>query len=572
MTEPLAARRSPEADPATWWRSAVIYQVYIRSFADGSGDGIGDIAGIRSRLAYLADLGVDAIWINPWYPSPMADGGYDVADYRAVEPVFGTPEDAAGLIAEAHALGLRVLLDIVPNHSSDQHPWFQAALAAGPGSAERRRYLFHRGRGPGGDLPPNNWRGAFGGSAWTRVSDDGRPGEWYLHLFAPEQPDLDWNNPEVHSDFAETLRFWFDRGVDGFRIDVANSLVKAPGLPDVGDLPAGDLLAGDLPASEDTVGEDHPHWDRDEVHDIFRSWRAIADSYSPPRVFVAEAWVDRPDRLVRYVRPDELHTAFNFDFLRAPWLAAALRATIDTTLAEHVTVGAPATWVLSNHDVARHVSRYARPQTDRPVRSLADLQGLPADLSLGRRRARAAALLMLALPGGAYVYQGEELGLWEVEDLPEDSLADPTWERSGHTDRGRDGCRVPVPWSGDRSPFGFSPDGTTEAPWLPQPAEWTDWTAAVQVGDPASFLELYRSALRERGSHPALGDGSLSWVDSAPGVLHMRREPGFECVVNISAGPIPVPAGTEILLASGPLTADGQLPADTAVWLTRRSG
>jgi alpha-glucosidase len=550
---------SPEPD---WWRSAVIYQVYIRSFADGSGDGIGDIAGIRSRLPYLADLGVDALWINPWYPSPMADAGYDVSDYRGIEPVFGTMDEATALIAEAHEHGLRVILDIVPNHTSDQHPWFQAALATGPGSPERQRYLFRDGSGDG-STPPNDWRSVFGGRAWTRVFEpDGTPGQWFLHLFAPEQPDLDWTHPEVVADFEETLRFWFDREVDGFRIDVAHSLTKAAGLPDLGH-------RARVPAVQAQMLPDHPHWDRDDVHEVFRAWRRIADSYPRPRVFVAEAWVSSPERLARYIRSDELHTAFNFDYLRAPWLAEPLRRTIDATLAEHEAVDAPATWVLSNHDVARHVSRYARPQQDRSMYSLQELLGLPRDLELGRRRARAAALLTLALPGGAYVYQGEELGLEEVEDLPDDSLQDPVWERSRHLDRGRDGCRVPLPWAGTSEPFGFSPAGATSPPWLPQPADWAARTVEAQSGVPDSVLELYRAALRLRRAEPALGAGRMSWVPAAPGVLHFTREPGFACLVNLSAEAVEVPAGTEVLLASAPLAA-GAVPVDAAVWLRTR--
>jgi alpha-glucosidase len=539
-----------------WWRSAVIYQVYIRSFVDGDGDGLGDIAGLRSKIGYLTRLGVDAIWINPWYPSPMADAGYDVSDYRAVEPRFGTLAAAEALIQEAHDAGLRVILDIVPNHTSNQHPWFVAALASGPGSPERQRYLFHAGRGVDGDQPPNNWRSMFGGSAWTRVIEaGGGPGEWYLHLFAPEQPDLNWRSGEVRADFEATLRFWFDRGVDGFRIDVANSLTKDEGLPDL------------VTASEGPVaGTEHPFFDRDDVHEIYRHWRTIADSYPVPRVFVAEAWVDGPDRLARYVRADELHTAFNFDFLRAAWTAPTLRTTIEATLAADAAVGAPPTWVLSNHDVARHLSRYARVQTGEPMRSLDDLIGQPADLALGTRRARAAALLMLSLPGGAYVYQGEELGLPEVEDLPAEALADPTWERSGHTQRGRDGCRVPIPWEGSEPPFGFSPKGASAPPWLPQPASWRDHTAAVLDADPDSMLSLYRSALRLRRAAPALGDGTLRWLPSPPEVLLFARDPGFVCAVNISGSVIPAPSGAELLLASGPLTAGGEIPPDTAGW------
>jgi alpha-glucosidase len=456
-----------------------------------------------------------------------------------------------------------VLLDIVPNHTSDQHPWFRAAVAAGPGSAERRRYLFRPGRGPGGNEPPNDWASVFGSSAWTRVTEpDGRPGEWYVHLFAPEQPDLDWTDPEVRADFGKTLRFWFDRGVDGFRIDVAHSLVKQEGLPDLGG-PAPELLRSEPPAWR--PGE-HPHWDREEVHEIYREWRALADSYDPPRVFVAEAWVDGPERLARYLRPDELHSAFGFDFLTAPWRAAALRDAVERTLVEHAAVGAPPTWVLANHDTARQVSRYAREQTDEPSFSLQSLLGRPADLALGTRRARAAALLMLALPGSAYVYQGEELGLPEVEDLPDEVLQDPEWTRSGHTRRGRDGCRVPLPWTPGGPPYGFSPAGAAP-PWLPQPPGWDRLAVAAQAGDPGSMLTLYRAALRLRRSHPALGDGTLRWLDAPDGVLAFARDPGFGCLVNVSDRPVPVPPGSRPLLASCPLGAGDPLPPDATVWL-----
>jgi alpha-glucosidase len=550
---------------ATWWRGAVIYQVYLRSFADGDGDGLGDLAGLRSRLPYLVDLGVDAIWINPWYPSPMVDAGYDVSDYRSVDPRFGTLSDAEALLEEAHEAGLRVLLDIVPNHTSDQHPWFQAALAAGAGSPERERYLFRPGRGEGGNEPPNDWRTVIGSSVWTRVVEpDGGPGEWYLHLFSPEQPDLDWSHPEVRDDFEKTLRFWFDRGVDGFRIDVAHSLVKQEGLPDLGHASAPELLAGDASAGD---RGDHPAWDRDEVHEIYREWRAIADAYPEPRIFVAEAWVHHPERLARYVRSDELHAAFNFFFLLSPWRAPSLRRAIDETLVEHAAVGAPPTWVLSNHDTARHVSRYAREQVGEPGANLRHLLDRPADLALGTRRARAAALLMLALPGSAYLYQGEELGLPEVEDLPVEVLDDPVWERSGHTDRGRDGCRVPIPWEPGGPPYGFSPPGASAPPWLPQPPSWDGLAVAVQSGDPGSMLELYRAALRLRRAHPALGDGPLRWLEAPDGALAFARDPGFGCVVNLSGPPVPLPAGAAPLLASGPLTADGAVPGDTAVWL-----
>ncbi|WP_069766368.1 glycoside hydrolase family 13 protein [Streptomyces sp. LUP47B] len=537
----------------SWWRSAVIYQVYIRSFADGDGDGTGDIAGLRSRLQYLAYLGVDAIWINPWYPSPLADGGYDVSDFRDIHPAYGTLEDARKLLAEAHQLGLRVILDIVPNHVSDQHAWFQQALAAPPGSPERERFVFRDGRGEGGSLPPNNWYAAFGGSTWTRTPD----GQWYLHLFAPEQPDLNWDNAEVRAEFESILRFWFDLGVDGFRIDVAHGMAKDPALPDLG-LTEFSVIAGE-------GQEGHPHWDRDDVHDIFRSWRVIADSYPDPRVFVAEAHV-RPGRLADYLRPDQLHTAFNFDFLKCALEADKLREVIDRTITDLAKVGAPATWVLSNHDEARHVTRYGRAHTGvtTPMRD----QGHSTDLALGTRRARAAALLMLALPGGAYIYQGEELGLYEVEDLHESVLQDPTWERSGHTVRGRDGCRVPLPWTGDTPPFGF---GTfvSAAPWLPQPDAWKSYTAEANQADRTSMLQLYRSALRLRRTNPGLRGEEFRWLDSPPGTLLFERGTGLLCAVNLSDQPIPLPDASSPLIASGPLGKDGVLPPDTTVLLHR---
>jgi alpha-glucosidase len=541
-----------EAVSTDWWRSAVVYQLYIRSFADGNGDGVGDIAGIRAHLGHLRDLGVDAVWINPWYPSPMADAGYDVSDYRAIEPAFGTPEEAAALIEEAHANGLRVLLDIVPNHSSDQHTWFQAALR---GDADARaRYLFRPGRGDG---PPNDWQSVFGGPAWTQVAD----GSWYLHLFDSGQPDLDWSNPEVRAEFESILRFWFDRGVDGFRIDVAHGLVKADGLPDVG--PDTDEIL------EPAHRPNHPFWDRDGVHEIYRDWRAVADSYPGGKVFVAEAWVGSNERLLRYLRPDELHTAFNFPYLNAAWSAGSLREVIDDSLATYATIGASATWVLSNHDVVRHVSRLGRPQVE-GRHSLSNLSPIETlDRELGTRRARAAALLMFALPGSAYVYQGDELGLWEVEDLPEAVLADPTWLRSGHTDRGRDGCRVPIPWSGGAAPFGFSPADAPGESWLPQPADFAAVTVAAEESDPGSMLALYRSALALRRSLPELGEGELTWRPAEPGVLAFDRGSAFTCVVNLSDGDVALPHGSQVLLSSLPLTASGRLPVDAAVWLER---
>jgi alpha-glucosidase len=545
----------PETSAPAWWRGAAIYEVYLRSFADGSGDGVGDLAGLRARLPYLADLGAQALWVTPWFPSPMADAGYDVADYRDIDPVFGTLADAEALIGEAHDAGLRIVIDLVPNHCSDAHPWFTEALAAEPGDAVRDLFWFRPGRGERGEEPPNNWQSIFGGPAWTRTKNpDGTPGEWYLHLFAPEQPDFNWSNTEVRREFEDVLRFWFDRGVDGVRIDSAAVLVKDGTLADAGEDPGG------------------PYTDRDGIHDIYRGWRAVADSYPGGRALIGEIWLPDAERFSAYLRPDELHTAFNFPFLESPWDAGALRAAIDGTLAVHGRVGAPATWVLCNHDVTRQVTRYGRADTSW---SLTYRQhGAPTDLALGTRRSRAAALLTMALPGGVYVYQGDELGLPDVEDIPDDRLQDPFWIRSGGTNRGRDGARVPLPWTTDEPAAGFSPAGSAAEPWLPQPAGWAAHAASAQREDPGSMLALYRSALACRAASPALGDGPLRWLDAPGGVLAFARDapdgPGVLCVVNLSAASVPLPEHAGLLLTSGPLWTDG-LPPDTAVWLRSSS-
>jgi alpha-glucosidase len=546
----VTASGNPSADSTlAWWRDAAIYQVYIRSFADGNGDGIGDLAGVRSRLPYLSELGIDAIWFTPWYPSPMDDGGYDVADFRDIEPSFGTLDEAETLIAEAHALGIRVIIDIVPNHCSDLHRWFQAALAAGPGSPERERFWFRPGRGENGDEAPNDWQSRFGGSAWTRVTEpDGTAGEWFLHLYSSRQPDFNWENPEIRTEFEDILRFWFDRGVDGFRIDVADGLVKDPALPDLA-----------------TTNGVSPFSDLDGLHDIYRTWRKIADSYPGDRILVAEMWLDDMSRAARYLRKDELNSAFNFDYLVCPWDATKFRTVIENTLDAHISVGAPAAWVLSNHDVTRPVTRYGRPG-DTGFAFADRLHGTPVDRDLGTRRARAAALLTMSLPGGIYVYQGEELGLWEIEDIPDALRQDPVFARTHGADPGRDGCRVPLPWSGSAAPFGFSPEGATTEPWLPQPASWAEYTSETEASDPASMLRLYRAGLALRRSESALGDGTLKWNDQQPNVLSFTRDPGFTCVVNFSTDPVPLPTHDEILLTSNDLV-DGQLPPDTTVWL-----
>ena len=542
-----------------WWRDAVVYEVYPRSFLDSDGDGEGDLNGLRARLDYLADLGVDAIWVAPWFPSPMADGGYDVSDYCDIDPRYGTLDDAVALIAEAHERGLKVIIDMVANHTSEEHPWFRAALAAPAGSPERDRYVFRDGRGSDGSLPPNNWISAFGGSAWIRITEpDGAPGQWYLHTFAPEQPDLNWDNEHVREDFDDILRFWFDHGVDGIRVDAAPAFSKTSGLPDAD-------YGGDLRfRSGEWVG--NPHWDIDAVHEIFKRWRRVADSYDGDRVLVAEAVVAGPERLVRYLAPDEIHTAFNFEFLKVPW-DAGLRPVIDETRAVLAPVGAPATWVLGSHDELRLASRYGREDSSSAIGSSPDI---PSDIELGTRRLRAAALLMFALPGTAYVFQGDELALPSVDDIPEDRLQDPLWERSGHTVRGRDACRVPLPWGGDVPPYGFSPDGARAEPWLPQPESWSGLTVEAQSADPDSTLNLHRQALRLRHEIPALRSDAFAWRESPEAVLDFERGPSLRCVVNLSGAPIDLDPDWEVLLSSVPL--DGLvLPHDAAAWLTPRA-
>ena len=531
-----------------WWRSAIIYEVYVRSFADGNGDGVGDLAGVRAHLPYLRDLGVDAIWFTPWYVSPMADGGYDVADYRAIDPAFGTLDEAKLVIAEALDLGIRTIIDIVPNHVSDRHPWFLAALAAGPGAPERERFWFRPGSGPGGNNPPTGWVSEFRGVPWTRTTDpDGTQGEWYLHLFTAEQPDLNWEHPDVRAEHEDILRFWFDRGAAGVRIDSAALLVKDPGLPEVPDDPG--------PGG-------HPIHDRDALHDIYRGWRSIADSYPGDRVLVGEVWLADIDRFARYLRPDELHTAFNFDFMTQPWEAACLRDSIDATLAAHAPVGAPATWVLSNHDVTRPVTRYGR--ADSSFAFARKRFGTPTDIALGRRRARAAALLTAALPGSLYIYQGDELGLDEV-DVPLDQIQDPMHARSGGTDPGRDGCRVPLPWHGASAPFGFSPAGAG-GPWLSQPSHWDELTVARQHADPGSMLTLYRTALHIRRTEAGLGDGPLEWLASKPDVIAFARGRDFISITNLADTALPLPPHAAVLLASADVS-DGHLPPDATAWL-----
>lgn len=523
-----------------WWRTGAIYQVYIRSYADANGDGTGDVNGLRAKLPYLADLGVDAIWINPWYPSPLLDGGYDVANYRDINPDYGTLEQAEAMIAEAHELGIRILVDLVPNHCSWDHPWFKAALEAGPGSPERARFHFV----DSGDEPPSNWQSVFGGSAWTRVED----GEWYLHLFDPSQPDFNWEHPEVREEFRSIFRFWLDRGVDGFRVDVADSLTKDTTWPDLESIMA--ILGSEK-------WPNHPHWDRDDVHEIIREWRSILDEYDD-RMMVAEAWV--PDEsLPNYLRPDEYHQSFSFSLLKATWNAAEYRESITTVYEPATALGAASTWVLSNHDVMRHPTRFGLPDDVNwrtwPVTGPADA----LDVELGERRARAAALITLGLPGAAYVYQGEELGLPEVWELPWEVLDDPVARRSDGTQKGRDGCRVPIPWTAEGESFGFGGPA-----WMPQPERFGRYAADQQVDVDGSFHSLYRDALRVRREH-FIADATMEWIDAGDDVLAFERGNGVRCVVNMGADSVPMPEG-EILLTSMPGLTD-TLPSDAAVWL-----
>ncbi|MER5834469.1 glycoside hydrolase family 13 protein [Streptomyces sp. NPDC002130] len=532
-----------------WWRDAVIYQVYVRSFLDSTGDGIGDLAGVRAGLPYLKKLGVDGIWLSPFYPSPQHDHGYDVADYCDVDPLFGDLDEFDRLVGAARRLGIKVLLDIVPNHCSSEHPWFREALAAPAGSPARARFHFADGRGPDGAEPPNNWHAMFGGPAWSRVTEpDGTPGQWYLHMFTPEQPDWNWRDPEVAAEFDRVLRFWLDRGVDGFRIDVAAGLYKHPELPDSDD-PEADARTRD---SVNPLA-----WNQPEVHEVWRRWRSICEEYTErddrERLLVGEVSVPTAREHAQYVRPDELHQAFFFDLLSASWDADAFRKVISEAMDDIAGTGSTVTWVLNNHDQVRTVTRYGEPATE--------------GSGLGAARARAAALLMLALPGAAYIYQGEELGLPEVVDLPDDVLTDPIFRRTGSRARIRDGCRVPLPWSGQASPFGFTPGVESAKPWLPQPEYFAEYATDRALADTRSFWHLYRDGLQLRAALPQLGEGTLRWLDAPPGVLAFERG-DLVCAVNFGTAPTPAPVPGTPLLASG-TCPPGVLSGSTAAWWIR---
>ena len=557
MTDALLAETETRTvDPAAvWWRQAAVYQIYPRSFADANGDGLGDIPGVLSRVDYLAELGIDAVWLSPFYPSALADGGYDVADYRNIDPRLGTLADFDAMVAALHERDIKVVVDIVPNHTSDLHEWFQEALTAGRGSAARERYIFREGAGPDGELPPTDWVSAFGGPAWTRVDD----GQWYLHSFAKEQPDLNWAHPEVREDFLTTLRFWSDRGVDGFRIDVAHMLTKDLTEP----LPSREELAR-IPRDGN-----HPLLDRDDVHEVYAEWRSVFNEYDPPRTAVAEAWVETPERRAKYASAEGLGQAFNFDLLEADFDAAQFHRIIDENLEQARTTGSSTTWVLSNHDVTRHATRYGLPPLGgRPVKQGVEwiAAGGPADQldrEGGLRRARAATLFMLALPGSAYLYQGEELGLHEVAEISPEQRQDPAFFRGGEFDGlGRDGCRVPLPWTSDGASFGF---GAGDA-HLPQPAWFGQYAADVEAADPASTLSLYREALRLR--HRLQSGESLEWTDTGRAdVLRFTRPNGWQAVANFGTEPFDLGEdAADVILASAPL-AGTSLAGESTVWI-----
>jgi alpha-glucosidase len=554
-----------------WWRSAVIYQIYPRSFADGMGDdGLGDIVGITERLPALVELGVDAVWLSPFYTSPQKDAGYDVADYCDVDPIFGTLDDFAALERRVHELGLKLIVDLVPNHTSDQHAWFQAALASPEGSAERDRFTFREGRGDSGELPPNNWESVFGGPAWTRLTrPDGTPGQWYLHLFDTSQPDLNWQSPWVRAEFRDILRFWLDRGVDGFRVDVAHGLIKAAGLPDYTAPATSGSMGGsgtlglepEILAHADHDPATPPYWAQDGVHEIYRDWHSVLEEYEGDRVLCAEAWVEPLSKLARWVRPDEMQQAFNFSYLETPWSGPAIRAVVNTSLDAFTSVGAPSTWVLSNHDVVRHASRLALTADNPQGHGIGPKSSGQPVRALGLRRARAATALMLALPGSAYLYQGEELGLPEVIDLPDDVRQDPTWFRTKGERYGRDGCRVPLPWEADAPSYGFS---SADRSWLPQPEDWAPYARDSQRGVAGSTLELYRLLLQTRAEH-SLGMGSVEWLSGYPDPVVAFRNGAITVIANTGEDAVDLPAGE--LLVSSESFSDGMLPGDTTVWL-----
>jgi alpha-glucosidase len=539
-----------------WWRSGVIYQIYPRSFADSNGDGLGDLKGITSRLDSLAALGIDAVWLSPFYSSPQKDAGYDVANYVDVDPIFGTLADFDKLLEKAHSLGLRVMIDLVPNHSSDQHQWFQKALAAEPGSPERAFYHFRDGKGENGELPPNNWVSMFGGPAWTRVTEsDGKPGQWFVHLFDSSQPDLNWANPQVQVEFENILKFWLDRGVDGFRVDQPHAMAKAAGLPDhpyVEEAGAG-FIEG---------REDPPMWFQEEVHEIFRQWRKILESYPGDRAMCGEAYVYPLSLMAKWVRADEFHQTFNFRFLDAGWDPKKLVAAINESFEAFDGVGAPSTWVLNNHDVIRHASRFGGDYGRATASDGVGASQPQPDSKLGLKVAKGATLFMLGLPGASYLYQGEELGLPEHTTLEDGYRQDPTFARTSGKRVGRDGCRIPLPWEPEGESSGFSDSGKS---WLPQPASYKDLSRSLQEKDHGSTLSLYKAALSLR-KQLGLGEGSFGWLDGHQGPNSLGYENSrVRVIYNFGAEPIDLSA-YQVLIASEPLTGN-QLATNQCAWV-----
>ncbi len=560
-----------------WWRDAVVYQLYVRSFGDANGDGAGDLQGVIERLDHLGDLGVDAVWLTPCYPSPQHDHGYDVADYFDIEPMYGTLDTFDQLVAAAHGRGIRVLMDVVPNHCSDQHVWFQAALHAAPGSRERSRFWFRDGRGDSGELPPNNWRAVFGGPAWSRVVEpDGTPGQWYLHTFTPWQPDFNWHDHDVVDHFERVLTFWFDRGVDGFRVDAVTVVGKHPDLPDAP--PPGDEVA------ETDVWAHNPYtvfWP--SAHDIWRAWRLLVDEYErthPGRqlLTVSEAYTARrPDLLLTYAQPDQFHQSFAFDLMLSPWVASMIRESIANVIDLLVPAGASLAWTLNNHDTQRAVTRYGRADATSPESWTGNnlvYTDAPVDLALGTRRARAMVLFTAALPGTLYLYQGEELGLPEVLDIPDARREDPIFLRTHGREIGRDGCRVPMPWTASPAhAYGFS--SCDVEPWLPQPDGWGSFAIGPEHDNATSMLHLYRRILEARRRLEP--EAPLEWIDLDHDDLVAFRRGDVIVALNVSAEPIALGADivgrSDVLLTSwaGDAFADA-LPADAAIWLRSSSG
>ena len=541
--------------PADWWHQAVVYQIYPRSFADGNADGIGDLKGIISRVDYLAGLGIDAVWMSPFYPSALADGGYDVDDYRDIDSRIGNLTEFDQLVEALHARGIRLIVDLVPNHSGSGHKWFQEALKAAPGSPERDRYIFRDGKGENGEIRPSELRSHFGPTAWTRVTEpDGKPGQWYMHLFASEQPDWNWDNDEVKADFRKTVRFWCDRGVDGFRVDVAHALVK-------------DLANGHLPERESfDVSVIKPNgtddlFDRDAVHEIYASWRDIFNEYDPPRMGVAEAWV-AAERLPAYASEKGLGQAFAFDMLGAGWDAARVKQLAGGAIERSHNMNSHTTWVLSNHDIVRHATRFGLPNgTDIGKWYKPNRLDPKVNVEQGLKRANAMTALLLALPGSTYLYQGEELGLQEVLDIPAELMQDPQFFRNPELGLSRDGCRVPLPWTREGSSFGFGTNGSH----LPQPDWYSGYSVEAEDTDASSTLNLYRKAIKLRKD--LVTKQELKWVKHFfnKNVLHFVRPNGWHCVTNFGTKPVALPRG-EVLLSTLPLV-EGKVPANATAWV-----